>query len=446
MIFKEEPARAFQTAGGGLAVAGGGLFGVGILSKAASFFGHEVPEKIKSLAYVPYALFSGVNLVALFRDGNKVLKRANTFGSRLPGENTAMSIEGRLKLVSASILGLSKGMLALMPFGIGEAVYDFARAAEGMGVSIASFGIGAQTAQNFIRTDKLGPEEEEIIEYRINKHKAIKSAYDFIKELENQPRETTLSPKYQEVIDGFADDKLKAILKDLDATEIKKYKKTVTQVGVAVPFNRDRKDRYLYNRALHERRVFTLLLLAQRTLANYYLSQNNVDPDIKNHVKNNAYSLPLTGDIHDDGHIRLSHFAENVLIDYKNHEGSMDIVRDKNSEVHKILLKHLGAKEIEKICQTLGKLNADSTIAKFIGDHLEYCRTGEHSKTPGFPKWGLMEESLWLIKQIRYFKHKDGTVKTGFNAESGSCGINDILFPLIFLLASPSNFKISLPL
>ena len=77
LLFKEEPARAFQVAGGGLGAAGGGLFGVGVISKIASFLGHDIPEKIKSLAYIPYPLFSGINLVALFRDGNKVLNRAN---------------------------------------------------------------------------------------------------------------------------------------------------------------------------------------------------------------------------------------------------------------------------------------------------------------------------------------------------------------------------------
>lgn len=438
LIFKEEPARAFQAAGGGLGVAGGGLFGVGIISKVASFLGHEVPEKIKSLAYIPYALFSGANLVALFRDGNKVLKRANNYGSRLPGENTAMRVEGWFRRLAALVLGTSKAMLAIMPLGISEKVYDLARATEALGVSFASFGAGAQTSQNFIRTDKLGPEEEEILEYKIDKAKAIESAYAFIKEFENEHREATLSPKYQEVIDSLADEKLKVILQDLDATEIKKYQGTVTQAGILVPFNADRKDRYRYIRSLHERRDFTHLLRTQRFLYDYYSNKKNVDPDIKNLVESNTYSLPLAGEFHDDGHLRFSHGAEQILLDFKNFESSLDIVKDKDSEIHKILLKHLSIKEIEKICQTLGKLNADYTIVKIMGDYLEYCRTGEQSRTPGFPKWKLNKEVLWLTKQVRYFKDRSGKIKAGFTP-AGAHAVAAMYYDLSVLHHNDTN-------
>ncbi len=415
LIFKEEPARALQVTGGGLGTAGISLFGIGAVSKMVSFLGHEIPEKIKSIAYVPYALFSGGNLIAMFRDANKVFNRAKNYGSRLPGENTAMKYEGLLKRFATLVLGTSKTMLAIIPLGINEKIYDIARGLEGIGVSLMSFGIGAQTSQNFIRTDNLGPEEEEIIEYKINKTKAIESTDAYIKEFfENRHMEISLSPKYQEIIDNLADEKLKIILKEIDDTAIKQYQRTVTQAGIPVPFNSDRKDRYFYNRELHESRVADLLLKAQNFLYDYYSNKDNVDPDIRNHIKSNRYSLPLTGKLHDVGHLRLSHGAEDVLLDYKNHEGSRNIIADENSEVHKILLKHLGAEEIEKICKTLGKLNADSTIAKIIGDHLEYCRLGEQSKTPGFPKWEINKEAQWLIEQIRYFKHKDGSLRTGF--------------------------------
>ena len=96
-VTEVEPYSLFEEAGGGQILASGAL---GI----ASLLKNKMSESVKSLFYIPFSLFSAVNLVALFRDGSAVLKRSRDFGSKKPTEKEAMWFEGHAKRIAAPIL------------------------------------------------------------------------------------------------------------------------------------------------------------------------------------------------------------------------------------------------------------------------------------------------------------------------------------------------------
>ncbi len=407
LLFKEEPFTAFQTVGGHL-ITGGSILTA--MSVAQNF----ISEKVQSLAYIPYAILSGINQISLFRDGNMVLKRADDFGARKRFEDPLMRAEGWLKKFAAPILGLNNLMLGLKGIGIelGGSIYHLAMGFRAIGAGLAFLGFKFQSLQNFVRPDKLGTDHEEHIQYKVNMNVASEAVFPFSRNVISTKPNSCKSFNYEELIATYGDKKIRQIYSELDKTEINRYLQTVTQTGIASPFNADRIERYSQNRQEHCRAVSTLMLPLI-----HELRQNTDNPKIQKALEQMKYALPLTGEFHDYGHLAFSHFSEQLKAGFKNNEGSMNIVQDPKSDIRRVLIRNFGEdraqKEIEMIQEILGKHNFGYHLLKILGDYVEYNRFGDHTFTNGFPRWN-QDDLMSFIKEVRLFEDKDGTIKTGF--------------------------------
>lgn len=404
-IFKVEPYATFQEAGGGQVLAGTVL-------GLASLFKRRLSEGLQSLFYIPYALFSSLSLVAFFRDGNMVLTRANDFGARRKGEKGSMLVEGLSKRAAAPILGLNNILLALKGIGLDfkGKMYHLAMSVRALGAAISFAAFGAQTFKKFTRSEEFGVTEgKEVIKVRLNPDKGAPRVFDYFDQIQKKKSEITQNDDkyYRFIFDQNRDPKIKSLIKDLFDMEAMERSKRISQTGFPVPFSSSVEGRYLYNRFNHMYRVGTNALLFDEIV-------------LKDLSEEERISFIVANFIHDLEHGPFSHDEEEYKEGHDNDEACVNNLKEKNSEVKNVLVKHYGVEKAERMLQQIRDIIGRKKLyqAHKICDWLEYVRTGEFTFIDGFPKWSF-DHTREFFKEIRLTYDKKGNEKLVFTPLGG---------------------------
>lgn len=407
----EEPYSLFQSAGGGLISAGGVL-------ALASLFKNKMSEKLQDLCYLPYSAFSIMNLIAFFRDGEMQITRASDFGSRKKNVMRSMFAEGYLKKIAAPVLGLNNLLLALKGIGVdsqGGAMYNLAMAVRSFGAGFAFLGFKAQSLIKFFRPDMFGPKYKEILKILLNPNQYGKHLLEYLKNVDDRRPPPHLSDKFDAIIyDG--DNHEREIIDKVINTHTFQLLKGKTQIGLQTPNQPLEGGRGYLERFNHSKRVCAIGILIYNALV-----KNTQDPELKQYLLDNKEAFKLSGLLHDVGHIARSHLAEQAVEGHDNDEHTVEILKNKDSDIHRVIVDYYGSEKGEKVIkqvrEIIGKWSPLFKAFK-IADYTEYLRCGDFSCIDPFPKWNI-DQVKDYVDNIRLFKDKNGEIKTGFTEKGG---------------------------
>ena len=418
----EEPYSVFQAAGGGL-IAAGGVLGIG------SLFKNKLSEAMQSFFYLPYSLFSSLNLFAFYRDGEVQLNRLKKFAKR-PGETYSMSAEGHLKKLSTPFLALNSLLLGLKGLGIdseGGTLYNLAMAVRAWGAGLAFLAFKSQSLLKFFKPDLFGPKYKEKVELNLNVQKEAEVVFRHLENLEKNRPKPHESDKFDDIIyDG--DNEQRDILDKLINTPTYQSGKNKTQVGLPTPPNPPINGRPYLERFSHGKRVCGIDILVYNALL-----KNTTDESLRNLLLENKDAFKIAGLLHDVGHIARSHLAEQAVKGHDNDEYTLDILEGTKEgvpkDIHDTVCSHYGKEKGEKILKQvrdiIGIYNPLYKAYK-ICDYVEYLRCGDFTCIDGFPKWSTNDIKEYA-DTIRLYKGKDGEIKTCFT-EAGAILTFIILF------------------
>lgn len=418
----EEPYSVFQTAGGGL-IAAGGILGIG------SLFKNKLSEAVQSFFYLPYSVFSSLNLLAFYRDGEVQLKRLKKFAKR-PGEAFSMSAEGYFKKLSTPFLALNNFLLALKGLGIdseGGFIYNIAMAVRSWGAGLAFLAFKSQSLLKFFKPDLFGPKYKEKIELDLNVQKEAEVVFKHIDNLEKKRPAPHEHDKFDAII-YEGDNEQREILDKLINTPTFQSGKYKTQVGLPTPTNPPTNGRPYLERFSHAKRVCGIDILIYNALL-----KNTVDKDLRGLLLENKEAFKMAGLLHDVGHIARSHLAEKAVKGHDNDEYTLDILEGTKDgvpkDIYDTVCSYYGKEKGEKILkQVRDIIGIYSPLYKAykICDYVEYLRCGDFTCIDGFPKWNINDIKKYA-DTLRLYKSKDGSIKTCFT-EAGAVLTFIILF------------------
>ncbi len=410
-FFKDEPYAFFQNAGGGLVLSG--LVGLATIPLQKIF------NIGKSISYLPFSIFSGVNLIALFRDGFVVNKRANDHGGRDESETALMKLEGNAKMIASPILGINNLLLALKGLGVdseGGMLYNLAMSIRSASVAVASIAFGAQSATKFINPDTFGPIAKRIVKVILNPKEVKNEIKDFLAGIEKDRKGEHESDHFQSIINN---DPNRVIFNLIEKTELFQSLKKKSQAGLASPMAR---DRAFLERFTHSTRVGAIGILMFNSLL-----ENTHDEELKPYLQDNELAFKLACYVHDIGHIMRSHLAEKGVKGHDNDELTVDLL--KKSEIVDVIknhcIKNLGKDEkyaddlLQKIRDIVGHRSPLSKILK-VCDFSEYIRgkgSDFNSANPEeFKSWDLDQYKKYA-GTLRVFKNEKDEFKIAFTEE-----------------------------
>lgn len=425
-----EPYELFKTAGGGL-IAAGGLLGI------TSLFKNKISEAAKSFAYIPYSLFSMVNLIALYRDGKVVLDRTKDFGGRKQSETNSMLVEGYSKKIAAPILGLNNFLLALKGIGIdsqGSLVYNLAMATRAIGAGVAFIAFTAQSALKYFIPDLFGPKSKRIVEIILNPRQAIEEIKKFLSEIKEGKNHRELphqSDKFDNIIN--LDNTAQVINLLSKSNEIQSLINK-SQAGLPHPQSI---ERAFLERYTHSRRVCAISIILSNALL-----KNTKDTNLRTFLGENELALKLAGLLHDVGHTWRSHIAENAIKGHNNDELTIKILkkRDGSSDIYTKLMEHFasmtGEEEariftsdlLEKITEIIGHKSCLSKILK-MADFCEYVSSkgGDFNITdPDEFQHSTIGEITHFAQGIQLYTDAQGKPQVGFT-EDGAISMIELL-------------------
>lgn len=404
----DEPYSLFSTAGGGL-IGAGGILGI------ASLFKNKISDGIKSFAYIPYSLFSLVNLIALFRDGQMVVKRANDFGGRKPAETYSMQAEGYCKQVAAPILGLNNFFLALKGTGIdqGGLLYNLAMATRACGAAVAFLGFTAQSALKFFKTDLFGPKFKQVVKIILNPIQAKEAIFALARSHKPQSHN---SDKFTAIINNDPNNEILNLLIDTPEFKSLLYR---SQAGLPSPLAPGRAQLQRYT---HSKRVGAIGIILFNSLLN-----STSDPFTKQFLKKHESAFKIACLLHDIGHLGRSHLAEKAVKGHNNDELTMDILKGIHLDIAKKIYnyyasspkygKEYAANMLEKIQEIIGHKNPLSKLLK-IADFTEYVRSrgGDFNSADNtkFPEWTISKIQKYA-ETIKLYRDKQDELKLAFN-------------------------------
>ena len=411
----EEPYSVFQTAGGGL-IAAGGILGIG------SLFKNKLSEAVQSFFYLPYSLFSALNLFAFYRDGDVQLKRLKKIAKR-PSEAFCVKAEGNFKKLSTPFLALNNVLLALKGLGLdseGGLMYNLAMSARACGAGLAFLAFKSQSLLKFFKPDLFGPKYKEKVELNLNVQKEADVVFRHLANLEKNKPEPHVSDKFDAIIyDGTNEQR--DILHKLINTKTFQAARNKTQVGLPTPTNPPTNGRPYLERFTHSKRV-----CANTNLIYNALLKNTTDENLRNVLLENKEAFQLAGLLHDVGHIARSHLAEKAIKGHDNDEYTLDILEGKKEgvpkDIYETVCSHYGQEKGEGILkQVRDIIGIYSPLFKAykICDYVEYLRAGDFTCIDGFPKWSL-DDVREYADTVRLYKGKNGDmkdVKTCFTEE-----------------------------
>ncbi len=414
----DEPYSLFSTAGGGLIGAGGIL-------TVASLFKNKLADSVKSFAYIPYSLFSLVNLIALYRDGQMVNKRSDEFGGRKLAETYSMKAEGYCKQIAAPVLGFNNFLLGLKGAGIDQSgvLYNIAMATRACGAAFAFLGFTAQSALKFFKTDLFGPKVKQFVKIFLDPQEAKDSIFKLTQA--HRPRLHD-SNKFDPILENDTYKEIfNLIIHDPEFEELKNK----SQAGLPSPLAPTRAQ---LQRHTHSKRVAAIGIIMFDALL-----KNTTDPETKKFLTENEEAFKVACLLHDIGHIGRSHLAEKAIKGHNNDELTMDILKGRHLKIAKKLQhyyteKHGEAfanKMLEKIQEIIGHKNPLSKLLK-TADFTEYVRsrggdfnTADHVR---FPEWSI-EKMQDYAQTIKLYKDEKGKLKLAYSWDGAKETFN-ILF------------------
>lgn len=418
---EEEPYSAFQAAGGGL-IAAGGMLGIG------SLFKNKLSEKMQSFFYLPYSLFSALNLFAFYRDGDVQLERLEKIAKR-PAETYCVKAEGNFKKLSTPFLAVNNLLLAMKGLGLdseGGLIYNMAMAVRAWGAGLAFLAFKSQSLLKFFKPDLFGPKHKEKIEINLDVQKRAEVVFKHLENLEKDRPAPHLRDKFDDIIyDGS--NKQRDIIDKLIHSETFQTARGKTQVGLSTPYNPPINGRPYLERFSHMKRVCGTDILIYNSLL-----KNTVNLELRKLLLEHEDSFKLAGLLHDVGHIARSHLAEKAIKGHDNDEYTLDILEGKKEgvpkDIYEIVCSHYGKEKGEEILkQVRGIIGVKHPLYKAykICDYVEYLRCGDFTCIEGFPKWKT-DDIKEYADTIRLYKNgKD--VKTCFT-EKGALLTWMILF------------------
>ena len=369
-LLKEEPYSIFKTSGGGLVTAGGVL---GI----ASLFADKVSEKLKSLPYLFYSVFSTANLVALFRDGRMVNWRANNFKGNKPGQYYSQLLEGLFKQAAAPLLGINNLLLALKGLGLetsSNKLYDSAMGFRSIGAGIAMLGFGAQSLLNFFKPMNLGPSSKEIVKVEINPIKAKEALFNLIEELKSEKPNETYTPLDPETAtyleEKIKNDKYSQILESVSKAKTFQKLKDFSQTGLPSPSNPYSHKRSFLDRYTHSRQVAAVGIILYDTMIEE--AQKNSNTEQLNYLLKHELAFKAACLVHDLGHTARSHVTEKAIVGQNNDQYTKMILMnlgDTDPEVHNLIKNNCGEETLNQILEIISR---ESPLYKLMKDADRY--------------------------------------------------------------------------
>lgn len=419
---EEEPYSAFQAAGGGLITAGG-ILGI------SSLFKNKISEAMQSFFYLPYSLFSALNLFAFYRDGDVQLKRLEKIAKR-PSETYFVKAEGNLKKLSTPFLAVNNLLLAMKGLGLdseGGLIYNMAMAARAWGAGLAFLAFKSQSFLKFFKPDLFGPKHKEKIELNLDVQKRAEVVFKHIENLEKNRPAPHLRDKFDDIIyDGS--NKQRDILDKLIHSRTFQAARGKTQVGLSTPYNPPINGRPYLERFSHMKRVCGVDILIYNSLL-----KNTINSELRKLLFEHEDSFKLAGLLHDIGHIARSHLAEKAIKGHDNDEYTLDILEGKKEsvpkDIYEIVCSHYGkelGEEILKQVRDIIGVKHPLYKAYKICDYVEYLRCGDFTCIDGFPKW-TTDDIKEYADTLRLYKGRDGKVQTSFT-EKGAVLTFLILF------------------
>lgn len=402
----EEPYSLFQSAGGGL-ISAGAILG------CASLFTSKLSDGIKNIFYLPYSLFSVMNLIAFYRDGDMQITRSTDFGSRKKGEMYSMRSEGYLKRAASPVLAINNVLLGLKGLGLdsqGGVIYNLAMAIRAWGAGLAFLAFKSQSLLKFFKPDMFGPRFKEVLKIALNPVKYGKHLLAYLNKLE-EGRELEEEREEFETILYDGSNKQREIIDRIIKTKTFDALKYKTQIGVQSPSQPLEGGRAYLERYHHSKRVCALAILIFDALL-----KNTKDEELRKFLLENEDAFKLSGLLHDIGHIARSHLAEQAVEGHDNDEHTVEILKDKNSDIYRTITDYYGQEKGEKVIKQIRDIIGKwSPLFKAFknSDYVEYLRCGDFSCTEGFPRWS-MDEIKDYVDNIRLFKDSKGEIKTGF--------------------------------
>lgn len=434
-ILTDEPYAIFQSAGGGL-ISGSAILGV------ASLFSKKMPETIKSLCYIPYAITSVVNLIALGRDGAVTARRAHRIEDREPMETSMMDIEGWSKLIAAPVIAFNYGLLGLKGLGLFNGnTENIAMAIRSIGVAIANIGFAAQSAVKFAVPDLFGPLCETKLIAHMRPDIVMKNIIRMInrtKEIKAEANGNSHSSNFFEPL--INNDRFNDLLNRVSNTP--SMQNLLYKTLTSLPSSMTPIERAVLNRFIHSRRVCAIGVLFYDTLR-----KNTNNTQLKKYLedKDLEAAFKLACLTHDNGHSKLPrcHLAETAMHGLDNDELSWAGLYP-GSDIYDEVVKHYtekygsetGTKRALKVLQTareiIGHKHSLSKLYKWA-DFCEYGRSkgGDYNITLDFPYWNK-EQYEFFADQFRLFADNEGIPHTGFTEAGAVIAFKQIYYRLLF--------------
>ncbi len=418
-LFKEEPYSVFQSSGGGLVTAGG-LLGI------ASMFTNKVSEKLKSLPYLFYSMFSTANLIALFRDGQIVNWRAKNFKGNKPGQYYSQLTEGLFKQAAAPLLAINNLLLGLKGLGLettSNKLYNSAMSFRSIGAGVAMLGFAAQSLLNFFKPMRLGPTRKEIVKLEINPTKAKDALFSLINKLKSEKPTDTYSPLDKETLklidESIASDKDAEIFYGIRNLNTFKKQKGFSQTGLPTPSNPYANKRTFLDRETHAWQVlFTGKNIIDTTIEE---ARKNDDTETLNYLIKHERAFKIACLLHDLGHTARSHVTEKAIVGQNNDEYTKMILMnlgDTDPEVHNFILNNCGEETLNQVLEIISR---ESPLYKLMkdADRYQYQLLGDFITIENprlqMPK-GSIQDLHDFAQDIRFYKEGE-KLKVAYSEE-----------------------------
>lgn len=421
-LFKEvEPYALFNSAGGGLALAGG-LLGLASIAK------NKLSEKVKSFAYLPAAIFSIGSLVAFYRDGAVEVDRSYYYGGgQRKAENLTERTEGYSKKIASPFLAVRNILFAIKGLGMDTngTLHNLAIGAQAFGAAFAFLGFTAQSFFKFFKPELFGPKIKQFIEIVLEPKIAARYLKKLIGYLGSQEGHTKyevkddVTPQFCKIIE---EDRHSQILKGIAETGIFKSKYDISQTGLPNYTNDKTFSRFYLDRGTHHLRTCGIVIKLINAL-----KRNTRDKSILAELVEKELAIKIATLIHDIGHGPLSHVLDKAVPGHDNDRETILMIRDETSELHQAILRECskagidGKKVIADILDILGRYSGFyQLVSGWAADRIDYTRFSDFPLVNNgrvmFPKWEMSDMDNYL-ETFRLYRDENGDIKAGFTPE-----------------------------
>ena len=417
-FLENEPYELFNSAGGGLVCAGTVLGG-------ASLFKNFMSDTLKNFFYIPAALTSVVNLVALYRDGDIQVDRAKLIGGKKKIETYLQGSEGYLKKIASPFLALNNLLFGLKGIGMDSngSIYNLAMGMRSIGAAFAFLGFSSQAGAKFPKPESFGPRSKEIIEIEMNPISLARETRNLMEYLDtDQAKEKYKKTNSMDVVfrEVIAKDTYGDILNELIQTDLFQALYGRHQAGLPVPGNEKTYSRYYLDRGNHSTSVCGVAIKLIEAL------KKNTSGELLSKLEEEELPLRISCLIHDLGHGPFSHVLDKAIPGQDNDERTLNLIRDPSSEIHKTILRACekkgldGNEVIKKVLLINGKWDwAYKLLSGWGADRIEYERFSDFPLVNNgrilFPRWSLQDLERYSDTFRLY--EDNGEIKVGYTKE-----------------------------